>query len=539
MNAIHRQLSSTRPTVCSSRPRRLLVHAGLHKTGTTALQLFLASVAAELPQLGVLYPRSGVNEQVHPGHHNIAWQITRDRRFVASRGTINDLAREVAGFEGDVILSSEDFESLIGDPERLSPLRHHPAFRECEFTVVIYVRNQSSYLESLFADLISQGEGVEFMHFAQMLRRDRQIRVREWTFQFDYASIHARWAACGWANLIVRNYHQLIGGSTIMDFCSAVCPDLAVRAEGANLWANARPTLRSSLPAFYANRVRRRLKRREIKAIERICNTLEERPVTLSNELRLALNQTFATANRTFCFAAGLPETGLVETGPAPVGAVPLERVFSSEVCNMIAGNQGDFDFEAHDTESAECSLFKKYYGYFHLDADYGNLAVTGLAKESGCIRGEIVNSIQNITDTLKSVLLPGENNAVKDAYAALFKLPNSRITTAGISEHVDFRWNFEHDPPRMGPFDCIVSQAMLEHLINPYKHVCDLYCLLENGGHLILHTHIPGFEYHRYPIDCMRFFPDWFEVMADRLGAAIVDKCIYERRILYHFRKP
>jgi SAM-dependent methyltransferase len=185
------------------------------------------------------------------------------------------------------------------------------------------------------------------------------------------------------------------------------------------------------------------------------------------------------------------------------------------------------------------CERFTEHYGDFHLDADYSRLEISGLAKESGCIRGEIVNSIQNITAPLKSVLLPGENNAVKDAYAALFKLPSSSITTAGISEHVDFKWNFEQDPPRMGLFDCIVSQAMLEHLINPYKHVCDLYSLLESGGSLILHTVIPGFDYHRYPIDCMRFFPDWFQVTADRLGASIVGKCIYEMRILYHLQKP
>jgi SAM-dependent methyltransferase len=185
------------------------------------------------------------------------------------------------------------------------------------------------------------------------------------------------------------------------------------------------------------------------------------------------------------------------------------------------------------------CASFTEHYGEFHFDADYSDFAITGLPKESGCIRGEIVKAIQSIPTPLKSVLLPGENNAVKDVYAALLVLPGSKITTAGLSEHVDFQWDFELDPPRMGPFDCIVSQAMLEHLINPYKHVCDLYGLLESGGHLILHTVIPGFAYHRYPVDCVRFFPDWFEEVADRLKACVVGKYITEKRILYHLRRP
>jgi len=102
----------------------------------------------------------------------------------------------------------------------------------------------------------------------------------------------------------------------------------------------------------------------------------------------------------------------------------------------------------------------------------------------------------------------------------------------------VDYYWNFENDCPIHEKYSLIISQAMLEHLINPYKHISDLANLLENGGHLIVHSVLPLYQYHRYPIDCLRFFPDWFEEVAKRLELEIVDKYIRLSHITYKYKK-
>jgi 2-polyprenyl-3-methyl-5-hydroxy-6-metoxy-1,4-benzoquinol methylase len=99
--------------------------------------------------------------------------------------------------------------------------------------------------------------------------------------------------------------------------------------------------------------------------------------------------------------------------------------------------------------------------------------------------------------------------------------------------------WNFEHDcPGGLGPFSLIISQAMIEHLLEPYKHLRDLFSTLDAGGSMIIHTVTPGFEYHRYPVDCFRFYPDWFEEVADRLGATVTGRFVGDLRILYQFTK-
>src|SRR5438477_7032289 len=134
--------------------RRVLLHVGLHKTGTTALQQFLSATAQEFRAQGLLYPISGRPANSPEGHHNIAWQMGGDRRFRSSAGTLDDVASEISSFPGDAILSSEDFETILGVPDRFLPLLEHPLLKEHAFTIVLWVRDQASYLESLFFEML-------------------------------------------------------------------------------------------------------------------------------------------------------------------------------------------------------------------------------------------------------------------------------------------------------------------------------------------------------------------------------------------------
>lgn len=177
-------------------------------------------------------------------------------------------------------------------------------------------------------------------------------------------------------------------------------------------------------------------------------------------------------------------------------------------------------------------------YGNFEYNKDFNHLNIKNLDKESGWIRGEIVHAIKQINKPIESALLPGEHNGLKQVYADLLAIPEENIKTTGLHNQVDYNWDFEKTPPPFGKFDIIISQAMIEHLIDPYSHVKDLVHSMEKDGHLILHTVIPGFPYHRYPVDCIRFYPDWFEEIAKRLYLNISYKYIGEKRILYCFKK-
>lgn len=162
-------------------------------------------------------------------------------------------------------------------------------------------------------------------------------------------------------------------------------------------------------------------------------------------------------------------------------------------------------------------------------------------AGDCGGLLAEIVKSVEKLDKKPKSILLDGDTKLVSKQFQKRFDFLNSEILTVGIGDKFDYDWNFENNVPEglvNKKFDLIISQAMFEHLIDPYKHLKDLITLLNNDGYLIIHTEMPGYNYHRYPVDTVRFFPDWFEEAAERFSLKIVMKFRRDFHVVYVFKK-
>lgn len=195
---------------------------------------------------------------------------------------------------------------------------------------------------------------------------------------------------------------------------------------------------------------------------------------------------------------------------------------------------------EAEFIHRANASINKELRLPFGNAAGYQHLTVHGLPSESGCITGAVVHMLKAYARPKDSLLLAGDRNSAKEAYAEITGIPPDRIFTAGLHEEMDFCWNYDDPAPAMDPVGIIVSHAMIEHITDPYSHVRNCYEKLNPGGHLIIHTVMPGFVYHRFPIDCLRFHPDWFEAVGTRLGARIAERALDgEGQIIYCFEKP
>ncbi len=179
----------------------------------------------------------------------------------------------------------------------------------------------------------------------------------------------------------------------------------------------------------------------------------------------------------------------------------------------------------------------QREYPALRMGGEWKGLNVHGLENESSQIFGQLVKAIGDIDGPVGSMLLAGESGRAKTIYAGIAGIEPESITTAGLHDDVDHVWNFEEDAPEIGPFDCIVSHAIMEHLIDPYRHMRDLAGLLSARGQLVVFTVAPGFPYHRHPVDCMRFFPDWFEEVAQRIGLDVLDSFLGDERIMYRFR--
>lgn len=316
--------------------RRCYIHIGTHKTGTTSIQRLLARNSAALVERGYLYPESGRLDEDHPGHHNIAWQITGDRRFDERLGTIDDLTREVRSRREHVIMSSEDFESAVGYGSGLSDLVARMQSLGFRVTVVLYLRRQWEYLPRIYCTLLQFGFDRPFERILEPTLERGEFGWREWTFKFDYYDVLHELGAIADADVAVRAYDP-VRPSICSDFLSLfdlTLADLGVRGE---LVEHTSLPLASCVRMFLENRLGRALDPAE----ESLAGTfappgLKNSAVSLPVQHRLA--RRFVDTNKRLLLLHGLPEAALEEcAGPAPPPGMPYIDLLFSEGSELMS----------------------------------------------------------------------------------------------------------------------------------------------------------------------------------------------------------
>jgi hypothetical protein len=202
--------------------KNIYIHAGLHKTGTSALQLALYQNQNDLLEQGFYYPKIGIPPKYH-GHHNIAWQFSRDRRFRPEFGDMNSLLAEIGRAKTNtVILSSEDFESSLLRPHRMQKISSCFLKNQIKVCFVIYLRSQIDYIQSLYFELLKWGYGDEFHAFMRRASMLNRVEYKEWEFIFNYAELRKSLQSIADIEVIFRDYDDLIGKNTVSDFCNVV-----------------------------------------------------------------------------------------------------------------------------------------------------------------------------------------------------------------------------------------------------------------------------------------------------------------------------
>jgi hypothetical protein len=338
--------------------KKLYIHCGLHKTGTTALQLFLRNNTERLRAAGIFYPYTGCLDSIGSGHHNIAWQLSRDRRFDKGLGDIEALVNEIGNFSSDILLSSEDFESSFDSAGSFEPLVRYAISTQRELVLIIYVRNQVSYLESLYCEMLRHGFAEEYKVIAWQVIDKNMLSMSEWRFHFDYVRIARYVAAIPNARLIFRNFHSLHDNSIGADFKSILPIDPTPDDESLDLRSNERDTPAMSLSLFYQTRIGRPLHSAETEVLEHLCRD-NLRQVKTGEELRNALAKAFRKKNKLFCWKHKVPRKGLIfddSYDDATGRSARLERLFSFETqCAIreIASLRTRFDLPDDRRKSA------------------------------------------------------------------------------------------------------------------------------------------------------------------------------------------
>jgi hypothetical protein len=152
----------------------LVIHAGIHRTGTTSLQRFLAKNRAALAARGVGYPGEDNN------HQPLAWALHRDQQ-----GAEAVLALAGAAPPGSrLVLSGEDF-AIHRDLGWLADVAARVDTR-----VVFYLRRQDHWLMSWY------NQHVKWPFNREKSRMDPQqfLAAIDDFYWIDYARLLGRWS---------------------------------------------------------------------------------------------------------------------------------------------------------------------------------------------------------------------------------------------------------------------------------------------------------------------------------------------------------
>jgi hypothetical protein len=212
--------------------RLLVLHIGTHKTGTSALQTFSGNRANDLDARGVHYLRSG--RSAGKAHHELAWAI-RGRHGADMSAW--DKARDelAANKESTNLISSEAF--WFTDPV---PVKEQLAGIE-DVRVVMYLRRQDKYLQSLYKQTVAGGRRISFAEWRERFH-----------FRGDYLSVVREWAEVfGKDRLVIRPYER--GGKTIdvvEDFLSFLGVEITPELERVKVGRN-NPSPRRELMELY------------------------------------------------------------------------------------------------------------------------------------------------------------------------------------------------------------------------------------------------------------------------------------------------
>lgn len=196
-----------RPTY-HTRPRHLVLHAGTWKTGSKALQKFWAINQEELRRRGLFYPLTATASYMDGANQSYQSRLATSGDGDRS-GRLRALAAEINASQCQTCLVSHENICNLSARELLEFVAHLPGWR---FTVVLYLRRQDHYAESLYNQHVKAGvsfPGTFGQHFARY--RDR----------YDYRRMVTKLGTVfGFENIVVRPYEreQFHGDTIYADF---------------------------------------------------------------------------------------------------------------------------------------------------------------------------------------------------------------------------------------------------------------------------------------------------------------------------------
>jgi hypothetical protein len=160
--------------------RRLILHIGLHKTGSTAIQRTLLENRACLRDQGIEYPDIGF---LLFGHHNLVRDLQSDPPSYAA------MSAKIMELQGTVVISSENLARIA--PRYARALRDSLPFDEV--AIVCYVRSFIKIIYSWWQEEVKHRKAFTFPEFlSRALLRPLTVHVFNVNAVLDAFSVFGR-----------------------------------------------------------------------------------------------------------------------------------------------------------------------------------------------------------------------------------------------------------------------------------------------------------------------------------------------------------
>lgn len=206
--------------------KKLFLHIGFHKTGTSSLQEYLNQNREALQAHNVFYPESFKSH--FPGNVDLSWAFNKSP---PAWSTVNDENKEfifdfykqqIENTDCDnIIISSEDFVLLDTQPSTIQNIKDY--FVEFDVQVIAYLREPIDFMASLYCHAV-RSRSVAFSlkkYIAEVYSfrsADYSLRLLPWTRVF------------GKENIIVKKYEpsEFVNNSLMCDFFDAINIELTL-----------------------------------------------------------------------------------------------------------------------------------------------------------------------------------------------------------------------------------------------------------------------------------------------------------------------
>lgn len=174
----------------------MYVHIGMHKTGTTSIQVFLYEIRQALKTHGIVYPETACPPEAVFGQHMIAWAFMTNPDYVpqfvketmeatggVERGLGKDMKDEIAasGMKR-IILSSEELDCLTTEEIE----RFAACFSEYRLKPVVFLRNTADFLEACFKTNVVHYDELRII---DVYANNQRSRIDTYQFISDWAKL--------------------------------------------------------------------------------------------------------------------------------------------------------------------------------------------------------------------------------------------------------------------------------------------------------------------------------------------------------------